>query len=61
MSIAKALGYSEKKIFKQIPEERIKHIEKHDNEPIETSSAEVQIFADNEEDRKVLEEVHGLR
>ena len=47
MSIAKALGYSEKKIFKQIPEERIKHIGK--------------IFADNEEDRKVLEEVHGLR
>lgn len=47
--------------FKQIPNERIKNFEKRDNEPIETSSAEVQIFADNEEDRKILEEVHGLR
>lgn len=61
MSIAQALGYTDEQIFKRIPEERIKHIGKHDNEPIETSSAEVHIFADNEKDRKVLEEVHGLR
>ena len=60
MSIAQALGYSEKQIFKRIPEERIKHIGKHDNEPIKTSSAEVQIFADNEKDRKILENVHHI-
>lgn len=61
MSIAKALGYTDKQIFKRIPEERIRHFGKQDNEQIETSSDEVQIFADNEEDRKVLEELHGLR
>lgn len=61
MSIAKALGYTDKQIFKRIPEERIRHIGNCDNEPIKTSSAEIQIFAKNEEDRKVLEEVHGLR
>lgn len=55
MSIAQALGYADEQIFKQIPGERIRHIGKRDNEPIETSSAEVQIFAGNEEDRKVLE------
>lgn len=60
MSIAQALGYSDEQIFKQIPEERISHIGKHDNEPIETSSVEVHIFADNEEDRKILESVHHI-
>lgn len=60
MSMAKALGYSEKQIFKRIPEERIRHIGKHDNEPIETPSAEVHIFAENEEDRKILKSVHHI-
>lgn len=63
MIIEKAMGYSDEQIFnfKLIPEERIRHIGKIDEEPIETSSAEVQIFADSEENRKVLEELHGLR
>lgn len=61
MSISQALGYTDKQIFRRIPEDRIRHIGKRDNEPIETSSMEVHIFAENEEDRKVLEEVHGLR
>lgn len=61
MSIAQALGYTDEQIFKRIPEERIRNIGNSDNEPIETSSAEVHIFAKNEEDRKVLDEVHGLR
>lgn len=60
MSIATALGYTDEQIFKRITEERIKHIGKRDNEPIETSSAEIHIFADNEEDRKVLESVHHI-
>lgn len=60
MSIAQALGYTDKQIFKRIPEERIKHIEKHDNEPIETSSLEVHIFAQNEEERKILESVYNI-
>lgn len=60
MSIAQALGYAEKQIFKRIPENRIRHIGKNGNEPIETSSAEVHIFADNEEDRKILESVYNL-
>lgn len=59
MSIAQALGYTDQQIFKRIPEERIKHIGKHDNKPIETSSAEVHIFAENEEDRKILESVYN--
>lgn len=45
--------------FKQIPEDRIRNIGKRDNELIETSSAEVQIFAKNEEDRKILESVYN--
>lgn len=57
MSIAQALGYKDEQIFKQIPEDRIRHIGNCDNVPIETSSAEVQIFAENEEDRKILENV----
>lgn len=61
MSIAQALGYTDEQIFRRIPEERIRHIGKFDSETIETSSAEVHIFAKNEEDRKVLEGVHGLR
>lgn len=60
MSIAQALGYTDWKIFRRIPEDRIRHIGKRNNELIETSSAEVHIFADNEEDRKVLEEVHSI-
>ena len=60
MSIAQALGYTDKQIFKRIPEERIKHIGKHDNEPIETSSLEVHIFAQNEEERKILESVYNI-
>lgn len=61
MSIAQALGYTDEQIFKLIPEERIRYIGNYGNEQIKTSSAEVHIFAKNEEDRKVLEEVHGLR
>lgn len=60
MSISQALGYLEKQIFKQIPEERIKHIGKNYNEPTETSSAKVYIFAENEDDRKILERVHHI-
>lgn len=45
MSIAQALGYTDEQIFKQIPKERINHIGKQDNEPIETPSAEAHIFA----------------
>lgn len=60
MSIATALGYTDEQIFRRIPEGRIRHVGKHNNEPIETSSVEVHIFAKNEEDRKVLEEVHSI-
>ncbi len=60
MSIATALGYTDEQIFRRIPENRIRHIGKHDNEPIETSSAEANIFAENEEDRKILENVYNL-
>lgn len=60
MSIAQVLGYTDEQIFKRIPEERIRHIGNCDNEQIETSSAEVQIFADNEEDRKTLESVYNI-
>ncbi len=60
MSIAAALGYTDEQIFRRIPEDRIRHIGKRDNEPIETSSAEVHIFAKSEEDRKVLERVYNL-
>lgn len=60
MSIAQALGYTDEQIFKRIPEERIRHFGEKDNGPIEISSAEVKIFVENEEDRKVLEELHGL-
>lgn len=60
MSIAQALGYTDEQIFRIIPEERIRHFGKQDNEPIETSSAEVQIFAYNEEDRKILESVYNV-
>lgn len=60
MSIAQALGYTDEQIFKRIPEDRIRHIGKHDNEPIETSSAEVHIFAKNEEDRKILESIYNV-
>lgn len=60
MSIAQALGYTDEQIFRRIPENRIRHIGKNGNEPIETSSAEVHIFADNEEDRKILERVYNL-
>lgn len=60
MSIAQALGYTDEQIFKRIPEERIRHFGKQDNEQIETSSDEVQIFADNEEDRKILESVYNV-
>lgn len=60
MSIAQALGYTDEQIFKQIPEDRIRHIGKRDNEPIETSSAEAHIFAKNEEDRKVLESIYNI-
>ena len=59
-SIARALGYTNEQIFRQIPEERIRHFGKQDNEPIETSSDEIQIFADNEEDRKILERVYNI-
>lgn len=60
MSIATALGYTEEQIFRRIPENRIRHIGNRDNEPIETSSAELHIFAKNEEDRKILERVYNL-
>lgn len=60
MSIAQVLGYTDRKIFRRIPEDRIRHIGNCDNEPIETSSAEVHIFAENEEDRKILESVYNL-
>ena len=60
MRIAAALGYTDEQIFRRIPEGRIRHIGKHDNEPIETSSAEVHIFAENEEDRKILERAHHI-
>lgn len=59
MSISQALGYTDEQIFKQIPEERIRHIGKHDNKPIETSSDEIRIFAYNEEDRKILKSVYN--
>lgn len=59
MSIA-ALGYTDEQIFKRIPENRIRHIGENGNGPIETSSAEVHIFAENEEDRKILERVHHI-
>lgn len=59
MSIAQALGYTDEQIFRRIPDDRIRHIGKRDNEPIETSSAEVQIFAENEEDRKILESAYN--
>lgn len=61
MSIAQALGYTDEQIFRRIPEERIRHFGKQYNEPIEASSDEVQIFADNEEDRKVLDNVHNFQ
>lgn len=60
MSIAAALGYTDEQIFRRIPENGIRHIGKNGNEPIETSSAEVHIFAGNEEDRKFLERVHHI-
>lgn len=60
MSIATALGYADEQIFKRIPENRIRHIGENGNEPIETSSTEVHIFADNKEDRKILERVHHI-
>lgn len=60
MSIAQALGYTDEQIFRRIPENRIRHIEKHDNEPIETSSVEVHIFAENDEDRKILESIYNI-
>lgn len=59
MSIA-VLGYTDEQIFRRIPENGIRHIGKYDNEPIETSSAEVHIFAENEEDRKILERIYNL-
>lgn len=61
MSIAQALGYTDKQIFKRIPEERIRRFGKQGSEPIKTSSDEVQIFADNEEDRKILKSVHNFQ
>ena len=45
----KILGWAE------IPEEKIRHFGKSENEKIETSSCQVHIFAKNEEDRKLLE------
>lgn len=60
MSIETALGYTDEQIFRRIPDGRIRNIGKHDNEPIGTSSAEVHIFAENEEDRKILERVHHI-
>lgn len=60
MSIATALGYTDEQIFRRIPEDRIRRIGKYDNEPIKTSSAEVHIFAENEEDRKILERVYNI-
>lgn len=60
MSISQALGYTDEQIFRRIPEDRIRHIGENGNDPIETSSAEVHIFADNKEDRKILERVHHI-
>ena len=59
MSIAQALGYTDEQIFKRIPEDRIRHIGKRDNELIETSSAEIHIFAKNEKDRNILKSVYN--
>ncbi len=47
------------KSLKEIPKDRIKNIGQTDSKMIETSSAKVQIFADNEEDRKLLESVYN--
>lgn len=61
MSIAEALGYTDEQLlFSKIPEERIKHIGKDNGEKIETSCDDIQIFAENEEDRKVLRQAYGL-
>lgn len=43
------------RIYKQIPEERIKHFGEDDGKPIETTPFETVINANNEEDRKILE------
>lgn len=47
--------------FRQISEDRITYIGNSDGEMIEPLSAETYIHASNEEDRKTLERIYGLR
>lgn len=47
--------------FKEILEDRITYIGNSDGEMIEPLSVETYIHANNEEDRKILERIYGLR